>query len=252
MEFVKERVRDDVLEIILSRPERKNALGSELLRSLEISVKKAKEERFPIVVLRGSQSFFSSGGDLKEFYEAKDPASRIDSLALMLNRIVREIRQMPSIWIGVLEGGCVGAGIGLYLACDLSIATSNSYFNLGYRRIGLVPDGGVSLFLPKIVGLKVMNELYLLSKNITAHEAKDLGIVNLVVDERELESKLDEMISELKKYPFESVGAYKELINACLFPEIQSQLEKERQKVSHLAKSEGFKEGIERILKVRK
>lgn len=252
MEFVTENVKDGVMEIILNRPERRNALGSEVVTSLEEKVLKARDGKFDIVVLRGSKGFFSSGGDLKEFHEAKDPSSRIDSVALKLNRIVREIREMPSIWIGVLQGGCVGAGIGLFLACDLSVATSNSYFNLGYRRIGLVPDGGVSLFLPKIVGLKVMNEMYLFSRNITADEAKSLGLVNRVVREEELEDVLNQMIIELRQYPFGPVGTYKELINSCLFPEIGLQLEKERQKVSQMAKNESFKEHIEKVLKIRK
>lgn len=248
MEFVRESLSDGVYTIILNRPENRNALNSQLLKALKDSVMNAEKSGAHIVVLRGSGGFFSAGGDIKEFLSASDPKSRVDSMVLTLNEIVKKIRTMPAIWISVIEGGMVGAGIGLALSCDITIGLKGSYINVGYRRIGLTPDGGVSLFLPRLIGMKRTNEMYLFSRNISIDEAKDMGLINFVVEEERVDSFLKDMIEELKALPFHTIGAYKELVNACLFPDLTSQLEKERFYVSEMAGNDSFKKLVEGII----
>ncbi|MCX7858129.1 MAG: enoyl-CoA hydratase-related protein [Deltaproteobacteria bacterium] len=239
---------DGVYKIILNRPEKRNALNSELLTALRDSVLNAEKSKAQIVILRGSGGFFSAGGDIKEFLEAQDAKSRIDSMAMILNDVVKKIRTMSSLWISVVEGGIVGAGIGLALCCDITVAAKSSYINMGYRRIGLTPDGGVSVFLPKLVGMKRMNQMYLFSENISMEQARDMGLVNFVVDDERIDTFLDEMIRELKKLPLHTISAYKELINASLFPDLAHQLEKERFHVAEMAGKDTFKRLLENFV----
>jgi len=120
---------------------------------------------------------------------------------------------------------------------------------MGYRRIGLTPDGGGSLFLARMVGAKRFNAFYLFSQNITMDEAKTLGLVNIVCEEEEFEEKLDKTIASLRNLPMETIGYFKDLVNHSLYSGLESHLDKERFYVSELASKPLFKERIEAFLK---
>ncbi len=174
MTVVLESYQDDVYTITLNRPEKKNAMDYDLLKGLSDALKRAEKEGAPFVVLRGSGKAFCSGGDLVAFKSASDTAALVDAEAAVLHESIKTIRTMNAITIAAIEGVAVGAGVGLALACDLSIATKNTIMNMGYRRIGLTPDGGGSIFLARMVGAKRFNAYYLFSQNITMDEREEI------------------------------------------------------------------------------
>ncbi|MCX5814387.1 MAG: enoyl-CoA hydratase-related protein [Proteobacteria bacterium] len=268
MDVVLESYKDGIYTITLNRPEKKNAMDFDLLKGLYDAMKRADAEQPPFIVIRGSGKAFCSGGDLiafKEaqdagkafcsggdliaFKEAQDAEALIDAEAAILNESIKLIRNTAAIVIAVVEGVAVGAGLGLSLACDLSIATKNTIMNMGYRRIGLTPDGGGSIFLPRLIGAKRFNELYLFSRNINMAQAQELGIVNLVCEEEELEAKLNETIKNLKALPMETIKYFKDLVNNAIFFGLANHLDKERFYVAELAAKPLFKERIEGFLR---
>jgi len=251
MSVVLEEYKDDVFTITLNRPDRKNAMDYDLLHGIYAALKNAEDQKAPFVVIRGSGKAFCSGGDIVAFKEAEDSEALIDAEAGVLHEGIRLIRNINAVVIAVIEGVAVGAGIGLALACDLSIATSNTIMNMGYRRIGLTPDGGGSIFLARLVGAKRFNELYLFSRNITMAEAQGLGLVNVVCEEEELEAKLAEMIKNLKSLPMETIGSFKNLVNHSLFHGLDIHLDKERLYVSQLGGTKLFKQRLEEFFKKR-
>ncbi|OPY00533.1 MAG: 4-chlorobenzoyl coenzyme A dehalogenase-2 [Syntrophorhabdus sp. PtaB.Bin184] len=249
MPVVLESLKDDVFTITLNRPDRKNAMDYDLLKGLYEAMKNAAREKVPLVVIRGSGGAFCSGGDIIAFREAGDAEALIDAEAAVLNESIKLIRNIPAIVIAVIEGVAVGAGVGLALACDLSIATKKTIMNMGYRRIGLTPDGGGSILLPRIVGAKLFNELYLLSRNATMDEAKDLGLINFLCDDAEVDSKLDELIRSLKALPMETMGKFKDLVNRCLFFGLETHLDMERRYVADLAAQPLFKQRLDEFFR---
>ena len=249
MTAVLESHQGDVYTIILNRPEKKNAMDYDLLKSLYDALKRAEKEEVPFVVIRGSGKAFCSGGDLAAFKSAPDTEALIDAEAGILHESIKAIRAMNAIVIAAIEGVAVGAGVGLALACDLSIATKNTIMNMGYRRIGLTPDGGGSLFLARMVGMKRFNAYYLFSQNITMDEARAMGLVNIVCEEEEFEEKLNRMIANLRVLPMETIKYFKDLVNNSLYSGLESHLDKERFYVSELAGKPLFKERIETFLK---
>jgi len=251
MSVILESFEDGTYTITLNRPDKKNSMNSELLVHLHKSLQKAGNSGAQIIVIRGSEKAFCAGGDLIEFKESEDPGARIDAMAGALHESIRYIRNTSAIVIAVLEGVAVGAGIGLSLACDLSIAANNTVMNMGYRRIGLTPDGGGSIFLSRLVGVKRFNEFYLLSQNINMDEAKELGLVNFVVEEDKLEKKLAQVIKEVKSLPLETIKHFKDLVNASLFFGLDTHLDKERYYVSELAGKPLFKERLAEFFKKR-
>lgn len=249
MNTVFESFQDGVYTITLNRPEKKNAMDYDLLKDLYDALKKAEKERAQFVVIRGSGKAFCSGGDIVAFKSAPDTEALVDAEAGILHESIKIIRTMNAIVIAAIEGVAVGAGVGLALACDLSIATKNTIMNMGYRRIGLTPDGGGSIFLARMVGAKRFNAFYLFSQNITMDEAKALGLVNIVCDDGELEDVLSKTIARLKALPMETIGYFKDLVNHSLYSGLEAHLDKERFYVTELAGKTVFKERIEEFLK---
>ena len=249
MTAVLETYQEGVYTITLNRPEKKNAMDYDLLKGLDDALKRAQKEEAPFVVIRGSGKAFCSGGDIVAFKSAPDTEALIDAEAGVLHESIKRIRTMKSIVIAAIEGVAVGAGVGLALACDLSIATKKTIMNMGYRRIGLTPDGGGSLFLARMVGAKRFNAFYLFSQNITMDEAKELGLVNIVCEEEEFEEKLKKTIASLRALPMETIGYFKDLVNHSLYSGLEVHLDKERFYVSELGGKPLFKERIEEFLK---
>jgi 2-(1,2-epoxy-1,2-dihydrophenyl)acetyl-CoA isomerase len=249
MTAVLESYNEEVYTITLNRPEKKNAMDYELLKDLYDALKRAESQKAPFVIIRGSGKAFCSGGDLAAFKSAPDAEALIDAEAGILNESIKTIRTMNAIVIAAIEGVAVGAGVGLALACDLAIATKNTIMNMGYRRIGLTPDGGGSIFLARMVGAKRFNAFYLFSQNITMDEARVLGLVNIVCEEEEFEEKLNRIIANLRVLPMETIGYFKDLVNNSLYSGLESHLDKERFYVSELAGKPLFKERIEEFLK---
>jgi len=244
MNVVMESFDAGIYTITLNRPNKKNAMDSALLLDLFAALKRANEQSPQIIVIRGSGKAFCAGGDLVEFNESPDPGSSIDEMADCLHQSIMLIRNTGAIVIAVVEGVAVGAGLGLSLACDLTLAAKNTIMNLGYRRIGLTPDGGGSISLPRLIGAKRFNELYLFSANVNMTEALALGLVNFVCDENEIDIKLTEIVKNLLALPMETIKQFKNLVNNSMFSGLGDHLNMERQYVKELAAQPLFKERI--------
>jgi 2-(1,2-epoxy-1,2-dihydrophenyl)acetyl-CoA isomerase len=222
-------------------------MSLELLEALYRGLKNAEAQGASIVVIRGAGKTFCSGGDVVEFRESAAPAERVDAMADFLNRSVGLIRGIPAIVVAVVEGLAVGAGMSLALAADLALAETKAVMNLTYRRIGLTPDGGASIFLPRLVGMKRFNELYFLSRNVAMEEAKEMGLVNFVVDEADLEEELATLVEELKALPMETTRKMKELVNASLLSELWPHLDRERLYVTQFSAAPSFQERLRKL-----
>jgi len=247
-EVVLERQEGEVWYISLNRPERKNALNQEVSRRLLEALDKAERAGAKVIVLRGEGGDFCAGGDLRELYESEDRASLMEASVGYLNMVLLKLRRTPAITVAVVEGYAVGAGLSLASACDLVIATEKALFNMGYRRIGLIPDGGGTAFLCKLLGFRNSNKLYLLSPTFDAKEAQAFGLVDFVFKEEELEEKLKELVGKLLSLPCEPVKYYKDLVNRWLFQGLEGQLEAEKSYVKELVKGPTVENRIKEVL----
>jgi 2-(1,2-epoxy-1,2-dihydrophenyl)acetyl-CoA isomerase len=251
MDVVIETFDAGIYTITLNRPDKKNAMDTSLLQHLYSALKRADEQAPQVIIIRGSGKAFCAGGDLVEFNESPDPGSRIDDMADCLHQSIMLIRNTGAIVIAVVEGVAVGAGLGLSLACDLTLAAKNAIMNLGYRRIGLTPDGGGSISLPRLIGAKRFNELYLFSANVNMTEALALGLVNFVCDDAEIDIKLAEIVKNLLALPMETITRIKSLVNNSMFSGLGDHLDMERQYVKELGSQPLFKERLGAFFKKR-
>jgi 2-(1,2-epoxy-1,2-dihydrophenyl)acetyl-CoA isomerase len=211
----------------------------------------ARDAGSSVVVIRGSAGNFCAGGDVVEFRDLAYGGESLGAGADILHRIILLIRGLDAIVITVIEGIVMGAGIGVFLASDLTVAAKSTIINMGYRRIGLTPDGGSSILLPLIVGAKRFNEMYLFSGNINMEKAKELGLINFVWGEEELEEKLERTIGDVSALPQEPIRYFKDLVNSSLFASLEDHLDKEGRYLSELGQKAGFKERLDAFLKKR-
>lgn len=244
---------DSIARLTLTRPEALNALdkatGEELLDALE-SLRTDASVR--VVVLTGAGRAFSAGGDIKEMGQAGElPESFFEELLATLNRVVVALTEMPKPVIAGVNGIAAGLGFNLALACDIRIAARGAEFTQAFLRIGLIPDGGGTYHLPRIVGWARAMELILTARTVSSEEALRLGLVTTVVDETDFDETVDVMARQLAAAPTSAIGRVKQLLAHSLTADLKSQLRLEREMQMESGRSNDFTEGIAAFLEKR-
>ena len=146
--------------------------------------------------------------------------------------------------IAAVNGTAAGAGMSMSLACDLGLAVEGCRFVLAYTNVGLVPDGGSSYFLPRLVGYRKAMEIAYLNEPIGSEEALRLGLVNRAFPSETFEEEVSKMASRIAQGPTATYGRARDLMRLGLIESLESQMENERQGIITSALSEEFREGV--------
>jgi 2-(1,2-epoxy-1,2-dihydrophenyl)acetyl-CoA isomerase len=198
------------------------------------------------VTITGAGRAFSSGADLKADI-GRTPAGDPDLYTVLSERyhpIMVGIREMPKPVVAAVNGGAVGIGLSLALACDLVIAAESAYFLLAFVNIGLAPDGGSSVFVPARVGFARATEMAMLGERIGAGRALEWGMVNQVWPDKELAGRADDLAARLAEGPTRSYASAKRQLNSWLYDRMDKQLELEARIQQEMAGSADFAEGV--------
>jgi enoyl-CoA hydratase/carnithine racemase len=204
-----------------------------------------------VIVLGGGGDAFCSGVDLKEaaqdIRKTESVAERIDGF----HAIVRTIVGAPKPVIAAVDGGAVGFGCDLALACDLRLLSESAYLQEKFVSIGLMPDGGGTFHLPRLVGLGKALELLLLGERVEASAARELGLaVRVVPRERLLEETLA-LANELSHAPPLALAAIKHAARTALSGDFEAALQRERVGQMRLLSSNDALEGMLAFLQKR-
>jgi 2-(1,2-epoxy-1,2-dihydrophenyl)acetyl-CoA isomerase len=242
------------VKIALNRPERMNAWSEGLSQDLLAVLRDvAADETVRAVMLTGNGRAFCSGADLKE--GAGDAvAGKLDTyttLTRWYHPIVTTIREMPKPVVTAVNGPAAGAGMSLALAGDLVVAAESAYFMLAFVGIGLVPDGGASLFVPSRVGFARAAEMAMLGERVSAAKAVDWGLVNAAWPDAEFAAKADALLTRLAAGPTRSYAGTKRELNHWLYDRMAAHLELEASIQGELAASADFIEGVSAFLEKR-
>jgi 2-(1,2-epoxy-1,2-dihydrophenyl)acetyl-CoA isomerase len=248
LETVNVRVADGGATIELNRPHALNAwngqFGDDLLAALRGA---AEDDSVRAVLITGAGRGFSSGADLKDISGGDvTPEGRPDVYKTLTERyhpIMRAIREMPKPVIAAVNGPAVGIGCSLALCCDLIVAAQSAYFLLAFVNIGLVPDGGSSLFVPTRVGMARATELAMLGERLEAPRALEWGLINRVVPDERLREEASALLARLAGGPTRSYAGTKRQLNNWLYSRMAEQLELEAQLQQEMAGSADFLEG---------
>jgi 2-(1,2-epoxy-1,2-dihydrophenyl)acetyl-CoA isomerase len=250
--FLRYSHENGVATIELARPDVYNAMNDELSYELQDALKQAaKDEAVRVLVLTGQGKAFCSGQDLKAS-NPEEKRSFIDSLHKRYNPIIRAMREMPKPIICRLNGVAAGAGCSLALACDIVVASENAMMTEVFVNIGLVLDSGSSYFLPRLVGSSKAFELATMGTRIKAPEALELGLVNKVVPEDQLDEAVGEYTTYYANAPTKAIGIMKKMLNKSGNSSLNEMLEYEAWSQEIAGNSDDYKEGVAAFLEKRK
>ena len=249
LETVNLAIVDGVATITLNRPQTLNAwngqFGADLLSALE---RCRSDEQIRSVLVTGAGRGFSSGADLRELGGgAGSPEERPDAVYRQLTEvyhpIMTGIRELPKPVVAAVNGPAVGIGCSLALCCDLIVAAESAYFLLAFVNIGLVPDGGSSLWLPTRIGMARASELCMLGERLPATQALEWGLINRVVPDASLREEAGALAARLAAGPTLSYAGTKRQLNNWLYSRMDEQLELDAQIQREMAGSEDSIEG---------
>ena len=184
-----EKGKIDIIEI--DYPSTLNSLCEDVRKGLHENLDKAERSDSRVIIIKGSQRSFSTGGDLSELAKIKDPLEAKEYVQ-EVQALVRRIYNLPKVTIALVTGYAVGAGLSMATACDLIYAGANAKFAIPFLNVGLVPDCGASFLLTRLVGIQKAKELAFTAGTIDATEALKIG---LVVNVFPAGTELDEVTS---------------------------------------------------------
>lgn len=204
-ELVLTEHRGEIFEIILNRPEKRNALNLPFVEQLDKAIDKANATKgIRVVILRGVSDFFSSGIDLTSFLTGELEGrfgehwrENLFTLTQHYQSVVTKFEKCAVPVIAVLQKYCLGFGMELALACDFRIASPDTRLGLPESRIGLIPDLGGTTRLTRVIGVARAKEYIMTGKEFDITHAEQWGLLNYVVPADQLMAKAETLAQEL-------------------------------------------------------
>jgi enoyl-CoA hydratase/carnithine racemase len=241
---------DGIGVLTLNRPEAFNAMSPEMIAELPI-VFSWFADQAPVraLILTGAGKAFSAGGDVNWFQKGAEsdevdlPAS-VRHGADVLHQGIIDLRRIPCPVIAAVNGPAAGAGFSLALACDIRIAADSAFFAPAYGRIGASPDGGMTYFLPRVVGPSRALELLLEDPNMSAADALAERLVSEVVPADELAAKAREKAVKLGAMAPHYVKMAKLLCGVSIENGIAEHLQLERHGIADSMATEDLRSGV--------
>lgn len=201
---------DGVTTITLNRPERKNAIDTEMWHTLSEMLREIRNDPDTrVVVLQGSGDAFCAGADVAKSKHQEHPIPRLRRIG----DVASSLFELPMPVIAKVDGVAAGAGANMALACDLVVASSRARFSQIFVKRGLSLDFGGSWLLPRIVGLQQAKRLAMLAEVIDVDEAYRLGMVTWVRPPEELDGFVADLAGQLAALPPIAMAQTKSLLN---------------------------------------
>jgi 2-(1,2-epoxy-1,2-dihydrophenyl)acetyl-CoA isomerase len=241
------RVVDGVATVTLDRPEQGNAIDEAMGRELEeVATRLAEDSSVRVIVLGGNGPMFTAGGDIELFSNtpaAELPAKlrrMIDDYHLALERLT----ELDAPIVAAVKGAAAGGGLGMVCAADVVVASEEAVFTVGYGRLGLTSDGGNTWFLPRLVGMRRAQEMFLLNRRLTAAEALEWGIATLVVPTADVDAEAHRIAGALAAGPTRAFGGMRRLLRQSFETGLRDQLAAEKTAIVEVSATADAQEGI--------
>lgn len=247
--------KDGIATITLNAPDKLNALTISMRNSLPLAVDEvAKDDEVRVVIVTGAGRAFCAGGDVVrqaaraagEFPEV----SRHERLRLG-GSYIDVFPNLSKPVIAAVNGPCVGGGLSIAMSCDIRIASETARFSVAQVARGLVPDAGLTYYLPHSIGFSKALELMFTAKLISAIEAERLGIVSRVIPPDELMKVTQELAVRIAQQPPVSLELTKKIVWRSQIDALARQIDLEAWAGSIASKTEDHKESVRAFLEKR-
>ena len=231
--------------LTINRPEARNALTRPLIDELVSALHAASTDAtVRCVLLAGAGGHFCAGADLRALF-VEDPylADHLDEYLEAFQGLVKAIIRCDKPTIAMMDGAAVGFGADLAFSCDLRVASTRAYVQEKFVRIGLMPDGGGTFWLPRLVGTARAMQMILLAEKVDARQLAELGVVVRVVTDDALRDAALALARNIESGPPLAFAAIKRALYAS-WGDIDGALARERHEQVELLKSADFREGV--------
>ncbi len=234
--------------VVLNRPHRLNAINDEMRKEIPQAFAELRDnEDVRAIVIRGAgERAFSAGADITEFSGGKP------YLFVELGEFFRAPEQCPKPVIAAIDGYCLGGGLELALACDFRIATKRSELGQPEIHLGLIPGGGGTQRLARLIGLSRAKELVMLGERIPAQKAYEWGLVDRIVEPEQFEAEVKRFAEKLSDGPPIAIRLAKRIMNAGVEAPLEAALLMEREAFGILFSTEDMMEGVSAFLMKKK
>ena len=236
--------------LTLDRPDVFNAMSPEMIFELTVAFAWLAD-RAPLrgLIVTGAGNAFSSGGDVNWFKQGVDDVSvdlpaEVRRGAEVLHQAIIDFRRLPYPTIAAINGPAAGAGMSLALSCDFRIASEDAFLAIAYGRIGASPDGGMTYFLPRVVGPSRALELALNDPNLDAEGALEEGLVSEVVSADQLMPRAREKAAKLAAKAPHYVRMTKRLLHESIENSLNDHLQLERHGIADSMATEDLRRGV--------
>lgn len=205
------RVDAGVATITLDKPESRNSLSVTEMAEVGVAVQRAAKAGARCIVISGAGDAFCAGRDLKGVNIDEDDT--YDILAHHINPALDAVRQCDVPTIASVAGPALGFGLGLALACDITIAADNATFGSPFRKIGLLPDSGAHYYLRERLGRHRAAELIMTGEMLSGRQAASIGLINRCCGATELPSVTARLARDIAQGPTRAFTLSKQILD---------------------------------------
>jgi len=255
-ELVKLEIDGEIATLTFNDPDNLNAINQTMLGSLDLALDHVEdpENNIRCLILTGAGRGFCAGANM-----ARDPgegngasgdatsSNRLPDAGAGLEKfyhpLLRRLRNLHCPIVSAVNGPCAGVGMSFALMGDMVLAGKSAFFLQAFRRIGLVPDGGATFLLPRLVGMARAKELTLMGERLSADDALEWGLINRVFEDDALLGEARTLANELAKGPM-SLGMIRNLLWESVDSTYEEQLNNERWAQREAGRSKDFVEGV--------
>ncbi len=249
MDDVSSTTTRGIARITIERPQSRNALREQTCKELRAAIEAASaDSKVRVLLLSGRGDAFCAGADLTDPDFFSKPGDRRENLerhvGQVFQSIVRAIAASRVPTLAVMTGSAVGFGFDLACACDLRVCVDTAKVGPTFQRLGLVPDGGGTFTLPRLIGPARALEWILSGRTRLASEVESWGLFNRVVMAAALDGAVEELLQMLLEGPPLAMSQARRLVRAAASSDLDSALDAERDAQVELLLSPDFSEGI--------
>lgn len=262
LDLLKYETEGDIATITFNDPEALNAMSAPMLKSLDIALAEVANPNNAIrcLILTGEGRGFCAGaniGGMDNDDSADKDAARSNKLPdagagleRVYHPLLRQLRNLPCPIVSAVNGPCAGVGMSFALMGDMVLAGKSAFFLQAFRGIGLVPDGGATYILPRMIGMARAKELAIMGERLKPETALEWGLINRVYDDADLMDEARKLAGELAKGPF-SLGLIRKLIWDSVDASYEEQLNNERWAQQMAGRTGDFVEGVKAFAEKR-
>ncbi|MFM9927930.1 enoyl-CoA hydratase-related protein [Variovorax sp. H27-G14] len=255
--FVRHELNDGIATLTLNLPAKLNPIARELQVELRDTLERIRDDRaVRAVILTGAGKAFCVGADLSAMAAGEEGKSlgtqTAEGMQALSNPLIETLRTLPVPVVAAVNGPAAGAGVGLALAADVTVAARSAYFYLPFLpKLGIVPDLGCTWAIPRRAGRARAMGMALLDERLSAERAVQWGLIWACVEDAQLMDEARAIAQRLARLPAHAVTEAREAFDASERHTLKEQLHYESERQRELIDSPSFREGVSAFLQKR-